>query len=68
MLCLSVFNLCCRVHLYRSPRASAPKTTGEADWINPWSGQQVSLSFNAIAIKTTGLAVKGSAIYTDPDV
>jgi hypothetical protein len=64
-----LFSICFAGSISTAARAaSAPKTTGEADWINPWSGQQVSLSFNAIAVKTTGLAAKGSAIYTDPDV
>jgi hypothetical protein len=48
--------------------ASNPKTTGDADWRNPYSGQETNLTFTALATKPTGVGAKGSAIYTDPNV
>jgi len=52
-----------------SASAANPKTTGDADWINPYSGgTQANTTFNAIAIHPTGSDAKGSLIYSDPNV
>jgi hypothetical protein len=48
--------------------APNPKATGDFGWINPYSGQQVNITFNAIATTATGSGAKGSLIYEDPNV
>jgi hypothetical protein len=44
------------------------KTSGNADWINPYSQQPAHLTFNAIATSGIGPAGKGTAVYTDPNL
>jgi hypothetical protein len=50
-----------------SVAASNPKATGDADWVNPYSGQ-ANTTFNAINISPNKLDAKGSLIYTDSNV
>ena len=59
--------LCSLIVFGITASAANPKTTGDADWANPYSGQ-ANTTFNAIATTATGLGAKGSLIYTDPNV
>jgi hypothetical protein len=45
---------------------SNPKTTGDAVWVN--AGVEANTTFNAISTSPTGLAAKGSLIYSDPNI
>src|SRR5450759_5725992 len=47
--------LCSLIVFSITASAANPKTTGDADWINPYSGgTQANTTFNAIAIHPTG--------------
>lgn len=47
-----------------------PKTTGDVGWVNSpgYYNQPATTTFNAIAIRATGLDAKGSALYSDPNI
>jgi hypothetical protein len=47
---------------------SNPKATGSVGWVNPYSGQQVETTFNALATTPTGTAAKGSFVYSDDTI
>lgn len=64
---LAVLAALCSSFALTASAASNPKTTGDADWNNPYSGQ-ANITFNAIATSPNGLGAKGSLIYTDPNV
>jgi len=48
--------------------ASNPKATGDLGWRNPWSGQPVQITFNALATAPTGTDAKRSPVYSDPEI